>query len=473
MSPSLEGIPQPPLYSRALDFEALYREYPPAPGYFDSVYRWPPERIRELQELRFLEAVQRAWEVPFYQLHWGKAGMEPGDIRGLDDLAKIPPYSVDDLRASIERNPPWGDYWGVELADGAKMPLVLQTSGGTTGFPRPMIYSPRDREIMAIMGGRRLLMQGVRPGDLVQLTLSMGLTNAGMMAREYIWKYTGAIALTTGSGASTSTRRQIELARHWKTTVLTGIASYLRHMGLVARDEMDIDPRSLGIRLLLCGLGPDSRESLEELWGATVLQQYGSNESGMLASECPEKHGLHIHEDGYFLEIVDADTNAAVGAGERGNIFTTCLYKYAAPVIRFNTNDVSAFCTDACPCGGTHRRLQGIFGRADNMVRIRGINVFPEAIGTVVAQEPRCNGEYFCIVEATGELAAEEMTVQVEVSGPGVDRARLEADLQKRLKDVLSVRLDVKAVDAGALDKSTGLSVTSKIKRLDDRGKRH
>jgi len=472
MTHPLRNLPTPPLYSRSLDFEALYREYPPAPEYFDTVYRLPTERIRELQEARFLETMRRGWEVPFYQLHWRKAGLEPGDIRSLDDLHKIPSYDVNDLRESLERNPPWGDYWGLDVADGASMPLVLQTSGGTTGFPRPMIYSPRDREVMSIMGGRRLLMQGVRPGDLVQVTLSMGMTNAGMVAREYIWKYTGAIAIPTGSGASTSTRRQIELAQHYKTNVMIGIASYLRHMGLVARDEMNIDPRSLGVRLVLCGLGPDSRDSLEELWGATVLQQYGSNESGMVASECMDRHGLHIHEDGYVIEIVDPETSRAVPLGDKGNIYTTCLYKYAAPVIRFNTNDVSAFCTDACTCGGTHKRLQAIFGRADNMVRLRGINVFPEAIGTLVGQDVRCSGEYFCTVDNDSASGAEEMLVQVEAANSNVDRAALTADLERRFKETLSVRVEVQVVDGGALDALTGLSVTSKIKRLADRRKR-
>ncbi len=154
---------------------------------------------------------------------------------------------------------------------------------------------------MSIMGARRLIMQGVRPGDLVQVTMSLGLTNAGMMVREYLWKYTGAIALTTGSGAATPTRRQIELAQSWKTTVMLGIPSYIRHLGIVARDEMNIDPRSLGIRLICCGLGPEPRDALEELWGAKVMQQYGTNESGMMSAECPFQHGFHIFEDAYLL----------------------------------------------------------------------------------------------------------------------------------------------------------------------------
>ena len=469
---SLDGMPRPPLYSQALDYDALYKEFPPAPDYFQAVYKLPPHEIRKLQEQRFLDTIKRGWEVPFYQRHWRKAGLEPGDIRGLADIEKIPSYDVHDLRESIERNPPWGDYWGVTLEDGARLPMVLQTSGGTTGLPRPMIYSPRDREVMSIMGGRRLLMQGVRPGDLVQITMSLGLTNAGMMAREYVWKYTGAIPLMTGSGAATPTRRQIELMQGWKSTVLLGIPSYIRHLGIVARDEMNIDPRSLSVRLICCGLGPEPRTALEDLWGATVMQQYGTNESGMMAAECPFQNGFHIFEDAYLMEIADAASRKVVADGDKGNIYITCLFKYAAPVIRFNSNDVSAIATDACPCGGTHRRLQGIFGRADNMVRLRGVNVFPEAIATVLAAEPRCNGEYFCTVETVGKSERDEMSVKIEVRNAGVDRPALVSDLERRFKEVLGVRVGVEAMDPKALDQLTGLTQTSKIKRLADNRKR-
>ena len=204
---------------------------------------------------------------------------------------------------------------------------------------------------------------------------------------------------------------------------------------------------------------------------ATVMQQYGTNESGMMAAECPFQNGFHIFEDGYLLEIGDAETGKPVPHGDRGNIYITCLYKYAAPVIRFNSNDVSAYSVDACPCGGTHRRLQGIFGRADNMVRLRGINVFPEAIATVVVADPRCNGEYFCTVETVGAAGRDEMTVKVEVRDPSVDRAALKADLERRFKEVLSVKLDVEVVDPKSLDDLTGLTKTSKIKRLADNRK--
>ena len=248
-----------PRYHQALDFEALWREFPPPPDYFSATYRLSSDEMRGMQEQRFLRQMERAWQVPFYRRHWSVAGMEPGDIRGLGDLASIPPFSVHDMRESASDNPPWADYIGIDPAEHAPLPLILQTSGGTTGLPRPMIFTPRDREVMNIITGRRLYMQGVRPFDLVQVALSMGLTNGGVLAREGIWKYTGAVPVMTGSGAQTPTRRQIELIKAWKAKFLIGFPAYLRHMGLVARDELKVDPRELPVKGLIVHLGTDDR----------------------------------------------------------------------------------------------------------------------------------------------------------------------------------------------------------------------
>ena len=454
-----------PWYWRALDFAQLSRDYPPPPDFLDSVHRASPDEIRALQEKRFLQQMERAWQVPFYQHHWRKAGLEPGDIQSLEDIDRIPPYDVGDLRKSIERAPPFGDYMGIEPGE---FPLVFHTSGGTTGIPRPMLYTPQDREVMNIIGGRRFYMQGIRPGDVVQATYSLGLTNGAAAPREALWKYTGAIPVITGSGAQTPTRRQIELAKAFGATSMLGFPAYLRHMALVARDEMKIDPRQLGLRSLGTHLGPEDRESLEELWGAPVYDAYGTNESGMMAADCEIRNGMHIFEDAYFLQIVDPGSNKPV---ERGNIFITCLFKHAAPVIRFNVNDVSSFATGSCPCGCTHRRLTRIFGRADNMVKLRGVNVFPEAIGSLVLEETRANGEYVCIVERIGAAERDEMTVMVETVDETVDRAIFESDLGQRFKEVLGVKMLVQAVAPGALDSLTGMRQTSKVRRLIDRRK--
>ena len=331
-----------PRYHQALDFEALWREFPPPPDYFSGTYRLSRDEMRAMQEQRFLRQMERAWQVPFYRRHWSAAGMEPGDIRGLDDLARIPPFSVHDMRESAGNDPPWADYIGIDPAEHAPLPLILQTSGGTTGLPRPMIFTPRDREVMNIITGRRLYMQGVRPFDLVQVALSMGLTNGGVLAREGIWKYTGAVPVMTGSGAQTPTRRQIELIKAWKAKFLIGFPAYLRHMGLVARDELKVDPRELPVKGLIVHLGTDDRAALEALWGADVYDTYGCNECGTMAAECGHKSGMHVFEDAFVLEVNDPETLQPRSEGERGVVFITTLFKYAAPMIRYNMNDVTS-----------------------------------------------------------------------------------------------------------------------------------
>ena len=455
-----------PWYWRSLDFEQLARDYPPPPDYFRTTARMSRDDLRALQERRFLATVKRGWEIPFFQRHWSNAGIEPGDIRSLDDLVRLPPYDVSHIRDSLERYPPFGDFMGIAPGDG--LPLVLQTSGGTTGLPRPMLYAPQDRETMAILGGRRFALHGIRPGDLVLVTYSLGLGNGGMAPREALWRYTGAVPVTTGSGANTPTRRQIEIIKAWGVNVILGYPAYLRHMALVARDELGIDPRSLKVRLLGTHLGVEDRKLLEDLWGAPAFDMYGTHESGMLGAECRQQSGLHVMEDAFILEIADPETRRILPDGEKVTIYITTLYKNGAPQIRFNVNDVSAWHTTGCPCGNMQRRLQAIFGRNDNMVKLRGVNVFPEAIGATVVADARSNGEYFCFVDRVGEAGTDQMDVWIEVHD-GVDREAFRADFERRLKEVLGVKVIVTPAARNALDPYTGTSRSSKVKRLLDR----
>jgi len=460
-----------PRYHEAIDIAALCREFPPAPEFFDTAWHWSADEIRARQELSFARQMERAWQVPFYQRRWGAAGLEPGDVRGLADLPKIPTFSVPDLRESLARDPLWPDYFGIDPERDPPIPLAFQTSGGTTGLPRPMMFAPRDREVMNIVTGRRLYMQGVRPFDRLQVTLSLGLPNGGLLAREGIQKYTGAVPIMTGSGAQTPTKRQLELMQAWRSTHLVGFPAYLRHMALVARDELGIDPRSLGVRGLITHLGLEDRAALEDLWGAQAYDTYGMNEFGTVACDCAAKDGMHVFEDCFVVELLTppdaAGARAEVSEGEAGSAVVTTLFKHVAPMIRFDTNDLTALKPGRCACGGTHRRIDGIRGRADAMVKLRGVNVFPEAVGALVGADARGNGEFLCVVES-----GERMTVRVEAHDPGVDPPCFAADLKRRFKEALSVTLDVEVVQRGSLAPLTGLDSTSKVRRLLDlRGK--
>jgi phenylacetate-CoA ligase len=458
-----------PWYSRSLNFESLWDEFPPAPDYLKNTYLLSADALRQIQEERFLLQMKRAWKIPFYKRHWASVGMQAGDICSLEDLTKIPPFEVADLRDALDRNPPWGDFIGLDPDQDEPMPLVLHTSGGTTGMPRPMLFSPRDREVMNINTGRRLYMQGVRPFDVVQVVLSLGLANGAFLAREGIWKYTGAVPVMTGSGAQTSTKRQIEIMQAWKTKHLIGFPAYLRHIGYVMRDELQLDPHQIGIRGLIVHLGVDDRKALEDLWGAKVYDTYGTNECGSLAAECEYQTGSHVFEDSFFLEIVDPETGKLCSPCERGLIYQTTLFKHLAPLIRFNSNDISAWADGVCACGSKHRRIERIYGRQDNMVKLRGTNIYPEAIGSLIAEQKVCNGEYVCVVESVNEAGRDEMTVFVEVVNELVDKIEFEKTLTIRCKEALGVKLIIRAVDVGNLEHMTGLSSTSKIRRLIDK----
>src|SRR5579872_1923415 len=460
-----------PRYHSALDFDALWREFPPAPQYLDTVYVMSRDWLHSLQESRFRHQIERAWSVPFYQRHWGNAGIERGDIKSLDDLRRLPTFSVHDLRDSIERQPPWGDLIGIDPDVDEPMPLILQTSGGTTGLPRAMLYTPRDREVMNINTARRMYLQGVRPFDRVQVALATGLPNAGFLLRESLWKYTGAIPIVTGTGSQTPSRRQIEIMRAWKIDFFAALPAYIRHLGSVARDEFKFDPRDLKLKGLLCWLGVDDRKPLEEQWGTNVYDNYGTNEFGTVCCDCKQKSGMHVFEDAFIAEIVDSMTLAAKPDGEKSVLAVTTLFKYAAPMIRFNTNDVMSFVPGECACGSTHRRLSKVFGRADNMVKFRGVNIFPEAVGALVSEHADANGEYVCVVEPENSAGQEQMTVLVETRDSGVDRSSLHGALVRRLHEALGVRLSVQVVDRGNLASMTGLTDVMKVRRLIDKRK--
>lgn len=461
-----------PYYHRALDFDALCRAYPPGREYVDTVNLLSRDELRAIQEARFVAQVKRAWEIPFYQRHWGTAGLKPGDIRSLDDLSAIPPYSVTDLRESIERAPPFGDQIGIDWDTADPMPLLLQTSGGTTGLPRPMIYTPQDRETMNIISSRRLWMQNVRPFDRVQVALTLGLANGGLLGREALWKYSGAIPVMTASGVVTPTRQQIHIMKAWGINVLVAFPAYLRHMGTVARDELGYDPREFKLKSVLTHLGVENRQKIEELWGAPVYDCYGTNECGAIAADCEYRDGMHAFEDAFVIEVADKESMVAAAPGEKGTVFLTTLFKYAAPVIRFDSGDISSIMPGKCKCGSNHLRLEAIFGRNDGMIKLRGVNVFPEAVGAIIGSDPRCNGEFVCIVDKVGADERDEMTVLAEMSNTGGDASIIEADLAARFREALSVKLVVKAVAPGETDDYTGLSKTSKIKRVVDRRKK-
>lgn len=448
-----------PIYRNAFDFERLIREYPLPDVFEQTVWRWSPERIRALQEQRFLQTVEAGWQNPFYRKRWHAAGVTPHDIRSLDDIVKLPTYTSDDVKESLEARPPFGDFHDIDLSDlPSTGPLKMQTSGGTTGLPRPTLFDAWAWEAQAILAARALYIQGARPGDVMQIPMTASLANAGWLSYKACHDFLGMLPLTTGSGVVTSSRQQLEIARRFGTRIWHCFPEYLIRLAQVAQDELGLDVRGLKTKFLRTYLGPDLdgslRRELEERWGCPVYDAYGANEISAAAFECTAQDGLHFMEDAVYMEVLDVDTGRPVPPGERGNLVATVFFRNLPPIIRYNLRDLGRMArAGRCACGSHFRRMDHFLGRSDAMVKLRGVNIYPMACLPIVRSDPRTTGEWVCVVERV-EVAGvprDEMEVLIEVRKDAGSREGLRELLEKRLKDDLGLAVRVGLVDDGSL----------------------
>lgn len=463
-------IVKPPYYYNSIDWDRLVQEYEPPFEFMTGTRLWSRDQIVAAQAERLRGALERASKVPFYQRLWAEHGFQPGDVKSVDDLAKVPQYTIDDIRVSIDREPPFGDYQSHHFADGAHTPLRFYTSGGTTGMPRPTIYTQWDREVGAILSARTFLMQGVRPGDAVINAWAYSTHNAAWIMDHGLWHWLGAIPITTGTGNVTPTEKQVEMAQLYGAASITATSDYLLHIADTAR-RMGIDPkRDLNLKTLL-SFGDTA--AVEEAFGVPAYDSYAFHEVQYVAAECEAKDGLHIFEDAFIIEVVDFETGEVLPPGHRGNIVVTCLYKTGTHQLRYNIQDISAsYELTECACGSVHRKLDYFQGRSDTMVKLRGVNVWPEACGKIIQDNPGVSGEYFVYVERVtppGKMAREEMTVMVEAADGVGDRNRLGADLEKLLKQKIGVQINVDVVECDSLRGLTGHGHRAKLKRFEDR----
>lgn len=457
-----EPVPQStlPLYRDAVDWDNLIREYPLPDVFEQTVYRWPTDRIRKLQQERFLKIVQVGWKNPFYHRRWTAAGLKPGDIQSLDDIVKLPTYTSDDVKESMEANPPFGDFHNVSRENLASLaPLKLQTSGGTTGAPRPTLFDARAWEIQALMGARIFYINGARPGDVLQIPMTNSLANAAWLSYKASHEYLGVLPLTTGSGVVTSTRQQLEIARRFGTNIWHSFPEYLLRLAQASCDELGRDVRELNTKFLRTYLGPDLdgslRRELQDRWGCPVYDAYGANEIGAGGFECREQDGLHFMEDSVYMEVLDVDTGLPVPPGKRGNLVATAFFRTLPPVIRYNMRDLGRILShERCGCGSSFRRMDHFLGRSDAMVKLRGVNIYPMACLPAIKSDSRTTGEWVCVVDRVQVAAGvprDEMEVHVEVRRNIASRDGLREALEKRLKDDLGIGLSVTLVDEGSL----------------------
>jgi phenylacetate-CoA ligase len=455
-------------YFDALDYPGLIAAYG-RPEEFPARARISRDALRARQEADFAKVMAFAWTVPFYRRHWGAKGIEPGDIRGLEDIVHLPSYGKSDLMAAVEAHPPLGDFHGLDsYPPGQRPPLIFQTTSGTTGRPQPLLFGPKSREVQNLLLARFYALMGMRQDDVVHSVYGHGMVNGGHYVREAVTHWTGAQFLSAGTGVETRSAQQVRLMADFRATAIVGFGDYILRLAQVAQEEGLQPGPDIPVRLIAGHMGAESHAAMSAAWGgAQVFDWYGVGDTGAIAGEGPDKAGMLVQEDAQFLEILDIETGHPVAEGQPGDMVVTCLYKDDIfPIIRFNTHDVSAVRTDPCPSGYTFRRIQGFLGRSDNMVKLRGINLFPSGIGAILTGAfPEFLPDFICEVDS--RAGRDEMVVRIE--------ARAEAPVaaaEALLRARLGVEVAVRAAAPGELAPLTQIEVRQKpIRLIDRRGK--
>ena len=460
-----------PLYFDNFDWQQLKQAYPIGADFMTRYKGISRDRLYAIQDAQFRRCMARGWKIGFYQRLWGGLGIEAGDIGGLEDIVKLPSFSKTELMESVERAPPLGDYHGLDSYDDAtRPPLILHTTSGTTGRPQPLLFGPRGREIQNLLLGRAYTFQGIGNGDRVHSVYGHGLINGGHYVREAVLHYTRAVFLSAGTGVETRSLQQVQIMRDFGVTAIVGFADYIKKLAEVAHESGIIPGRDIPVRIISGHMGRESRESLSASWGdAEIFDWYGVGDTGCIAAEGPDHDGLYVMEDAQYVEIGDLDTDLPVADGENGNLIVTCLYKDDIyPCIRFNTKDVSAVKTGSSAIDLGFKRIEGFLGRSDNMIKLRGINIYPQGLAPVLEQNSAYAGEFVCVAERAAD-GRDELTVRVEVRAGFAADAGLVHAFEELLKQRFGVQMNVRLDNVGALAPLTGIETRQKPIRLIDK----
>ena len=408
--------------------------------------------IEKLQLERLQKTVRHCMNSPFYKQRFAENHLSPEDIRSLDDLQKIPFTTKQDLRDGLASVP-------------LEKTVRLHSSSGTTGNPTVILHTQKDLDEWANAVARCLYMVGLRPGDIFQNSSGYGMFTGGL-GFQYGAERLGMLTVPAAAG---NTKRQLKFISDFGTTALHAIPSYAARMYEIMQ-EMGIDPRrDTKLRTLIIGAEPHSEEQrrrIEDMLGVKAYNSFGMSEmcGPGVAFECQEQNGLHIWEDYYIVEIIDPDTLEPVPEGEVGELVLTTINREAMPLLRYRTRDLTRILPGECPCGRHHKRLDRMKGRSDDMIILKGVNIFPIQIETILLQFKELGSDYLITLE-TAE-SNDEMTVEVELSQLFTDDyGRLQAltrEITRQLKDEILVTPRVKLVPKGALPKSEGKAVRVK-----------
>lgn len=413
----------------------------------------PVEQIRDNRLAALRSQLKRVHEnSAHYRRMWDELGWRPDELRTLEDLAALPVTSKADYQRALEDSPPYGDF----LAVPRELLARVHFSSGTTGSPTPVGWTAWDLDRWAGLYARSAYSQGVRPGDVYQCLFGFAWFVGGLGATLGYTKL-GATVIPGGSG---DTERQIDTIFRYGTTAVGGTPSFLLHLADRAR-ELGRPLADSPVRQVMAGGEPGgglaaTRALLEREWGARCFDGYGCLEFQPIAWECEAQAGGHLAEDFVHAEVVDPVTREPVPDGEPGVLVLTHLDKQACPLVRWWTGDVVVLDRSACACGRTHARLRGgVRGRADDMLVVRGVNVFPSAVENVVRRTVDGTAEFRVVLDpaladpATGYPAA--LRVQVEAAAGGELPERLAAALRAELQ----VRAVVDIVTPGSLPRTT------------------
>jgi len=413
--------------------------------------------IEVLQLERLKATVEHCYNgSKFYRERLDSIGIKPSDIKCLEDLKKIPFTTKQDLRD----NYPFG-LASVPLSECTR----LHSSSGTTGNPTVILHTKKDLEQWANAVARCLWMVGCRPDDVFQNTSGYGMFTGGL-GFQYGAERLGMLTVPAAAG---NTLRQLKFFTDFGTTVVHAIPSYAARIYEVMV-EKGIDPRKdTKLRTLVIGAEPhseDTRKRIEEMLGVKAYNSFGMSEmcGPGVAFECKEQNGMHIWEDYYIVEIVNPDTLEPVPDGEVGELVLTTINREAMPLLRYRTRDLTRILPGECPCGRHHKRLDRMKGRSDDMIILKGVNIFPIQIETVLMQFKELASDYLITLETLDDNDA--MTVDVELSDMFIDDyaalQRLEREITRQLHDEILITPKVRLVPKGSIPKSEGKAVRVK-----------
>ncbi|MBR3548263.1 MAG: phenylacetate--CoA ligase [Bacteroidaceae bacterium] len=417
------------------------------------------EGIEALQLERLQATVKHSMNSPFYKQRFEEMGLKPEDIKSLDDVRKLPFTTKQDLRDTY----PFGI---------ASVPLRncvrLHSSSGTTGNPTVILHTQKDLDEWANQVARNLWMVGLRPDDVFQNSSGYGMFTGGL-GFQYGAEKLGMLTVPAAAG---NTLRQIKFIKDFGTTALHAVPSYVTRIYEVMQ-QTGVDPRKdTKLRVLAIGAEPHSeeqRQRIEAMLGVKAYNSFGMSEmcGPGVGFECKEQNGLHFWEDYYIVEIVDPETLEPVPDGEIGELVLTTLQREAMPLIRYRTRDLTRVLGRTCPCGRNHIRLDRMRGRSDDMIVLRGVNIFPIQIEKILMQFPELASNY--LITLTTDDDNDNMTVEVELEELFTDDYQrllnLEKNIKRALKDEILLTPHIKLVAKGTLPVSEGKAVRVVDKR--------